>query len=100
MNDKTKEKQIRCANFLNLEARKETVKEYEKHNCDPNDKIHYNIIDNNICMECEFGIEDIARILQVVKSASGDLGARLAIDVRNMTGKPIQRVCFKEHKNG
>lgn len=86
---------IRCANFLNLEGRRETVAKSQKYQPE-NDRVPYDLTDNNICMECEFGIEEVALILQAVKAASGDLGARVVRQIRELTGRPVQRVCFKK----
>jgi len=89
---------VKCANFNNIEARRKTVAEHEAMWGDPRDPFPYEINDNLICMECEFGIEETALILQALKAVSGDIGAKVAMEIKRMTGEPIQRVCFKERK--
>jgi hypothetical protein len=89
---------IRCANYMYAEGRKNTIDEYEAKHGGPDDVIHYDASNFHACMECDFGEPTISTITQAIGILNHDLGVKVAMDIKRMTGEPIQRVCFKERK--
>lgn len=87
---------IRCANYMNEEGRKKSIDEYEAGG--PDDVIHYDPSNFKVCMECDFGEPTISTITQAIDVLNHDLGVKVALDVKRMTGESISQICFKERK--
>lgn len=87
-------KDIRCANYLNPQAMKETIDEWESQWTLPEDR-GLRVPNIEVCLECDYGLPVVSQLMQTVKAASGDLGVKVAQDVKRMTDEPIQRVCYK-----
>jgi len=88
---------ILCANFMNLEAIKETVRKYEETWGAPGEPYTEVSLEQMVanCSMCDFGIEKISQISETVMAAAGDMTAKLQQDVRHLTGEPLKRKCYK-----
>jgi hypothetical protein len=83
---------------MNEKGRKETIDEYESKHGGPDEVIKYDPANFHACMECDYGEPTISAVTQAIGILNHDLGVRVALDVKRMTGEPIGRVCFKERK--
>ena len=98
MTIETKEK---CANWMNTDAIRETVRQHqEKWGSGDTDDIPYDLSDVNIvrnCSLCDFGgtgspfFDQVARVLD-------EQTTRLQDFVKQVSGSPMKRLCFKERR--
>ena len=89
---------MRCANYMDFEAIRRTVKEHHE-KCGPRgEPMSYNLSDVNLiknCTICDFGgtglpvIDGVAKVLE-------ERAVALQETVKRLTGEPLKRVCFKE----
>jgi hypothetical protein len=87
---------IRCVNYMYAEGRKKTIEEYETKHGGPDAVIKYDPENFHACMECDYGEPTMSTLMQAIGMLNHDLGVKVAMDIKRMTGEPIQRVCFKE----
>lgn len=86
---------IRCANFMNLEAMRETVATHDSR-FGAHDEPPTVVADTQVCVRCFYGWEQGASILHALGVATDDLFSRFEDSVIKMTGNPVKRKCFKE----
>ena len=91
---------MKCANYLNLDVIRETVKQYQERFGNPGERPFYNLSDVNLtknCSICDFGgtgspvIDQMVRVLE-----EGSI--KLQEEIKRLSGEPLKRVCFKELK--
>lgn len=89
---------MKCANYMNFEAIRETVREHHEKWGPPGESMSYNLSDFNLtrlCSVCDFGGTGSATLDQIARIF--DEGAiSVQNTIRNLTGEPLRRVCFKE----
>jgi len=91
---------MKCANYMNLDAIRETVKQHQKQYGNPGEPPFYDLSDFNLtrnCSICDFGGTGSPRIDQVVRALE-EGSIKLQEEIKRLSGKPLKRVCFKELK--
>jgi hypothetical protein len=89
---------IKCANFMDPDGIRKTVEEHRRTYGNPDDP-PYDLSEFNItrnCSMCDFGLPKISRLMEALGAATGDMGALVQQKVKELSGKPLKRVCFKE----
>ena len=104
---------MRCANYMNFEAIRESVKKHEERwgSRDPKDRIPYDLGESNLirnCLICDFGGTGSATLDGIARVVS-DQGIRLSESlpesvriiaiqdkIKQLSGEPMKRICFKE----
>jgi hypothetical protein len=89
---------VKCANFMNLDGIRETVREYEEkygHPDEPPTIVTLGQMMDN-CSKCDYGLEGLSAILESLEAAAGDPIAMFQRQVRELTGDPLVRKCYKK----
>ena len=99
---------MKCANYMDFKAIRETVKNHEEKwgSRNPEDRVPYDLSDLNLthqCLICDFGGTGSTTIDNLVRVASENLAGAVRIlaiqeKIKELTGKPMKRLCFKEMK--
>jgi len=90
--------QVKCANWMDFEAIRTTVKKRWEHN--PEDAPEYDLSDQNLirnCIICDFGgsgtgssvIDELAKLVDNRMVGIQKMAKKLS-------GEPLKRACFKE----
>lgn len=93
---------MRCANYMNLDAIRETVKQHQKRYGNPGEPPFYDLSDFNLnrnCLICDFGGTGSLLLDQVLCVLEED-SIKLQENIKRLSGEPLKRVCFKELKEG
>jgi len=92
---------MKCANYMNKEAIRETVKQHWEKWGPRDEPMSYDLTELNLvhlCLICDFGGTGSPVLNQVVRVLdAGTIGIQETI--KQMTGEPLKRVCFKELKD-
>ena len=89
---------MKCANYLNIEAIRETVEQHWKEWGPHDEPMPYDLTELNLvrqCSICDFGgtgspvLDQIVRVLDERSVAVQDT-------IKKATGESLKRVCFKE----
>lgn len=92
---------IKCANFMNPEGVRTTVKAYQEKWGHPEEPQTYDLTDENIarnCSMCDYGLPKLSAITQAVGLVAGDITAEFQQEVKRLTGEHLKRLCFKDAK--
>jgi len=88
---------MKCANYMNLEAIRETVKQHWEKWGPRDEPMSYDLTEFNLvrqCSVCDFGGTGSPALNQVVR-ALDEGSVRLQSMIKRLTGEPLRRVCFK-----
>ena len=91
---------MRCANYMNFDAIRDTVKQHEERYGNPGEPPFYDLSDLNLtrnCAICDFGGTGSPALDQVVRVLEED-SIKLQENIKRLSGEPLKRACFKELK--
>lgn len=91
---------MRCANYMNFDAIRETVKQHQERYGNPGEPPFYDLSDRNLtksCAICDFGGTGSPLLDQMVRVLEED-SIKLQEEIKRLSGEPLKRVCFKELK--
>jgi hypothetical protein len=91
---------MKCANYMNLDAARETVRQHQERYGNPGEPPFYDLSDFNLtknCSICDFGGTGSPLIDQVIGVLEQD-SIKLQETIKRLSGEPLKRVCFKELK--